>query len=623
MALTVDRRDQEFVLYEMLDLESFFSNAKYSEQSKDVYDMTLDLAEKIGHDEVLPLFSIGDKQGAQFKDGEVTIPEGFKKLHATMNDSGLFLVHLPPEDGGMGFPYVMDLAVREHSVFNMAFTLYPEAAMGAADLIATFGTEEQKRKYMDPMYAGSWGGTMVLTEPAAGSDVGALKTKAVLQADGSYRIKGSKIFITGGENDLFENIVHPVLARIEGDPEGTAGISIFLVPKFHVNDDGSLGDRNDVCCTGIEHKMGLKASATCSLSFGDRSECYGELLGKPRSGMRIMFQMMNGARIGMGLQGTGTASAAYLHALNYAKERVQGADLKNMSDPTAPKVPIIQHADVRRMLLWMKSQVEGMRALLYFCGWAVDKSKMTEAEEARKWKGIVDLLVPVVKAYCTDMGFKVTEQAIQIYGGAGYTQDYPVEQLMRDLKIGSIYEGTNGIQALDLVGRKLGMDKGMPFKNLLGIMTETIANVRSSGNKSDELLQQLASSVEAAVKTLSDTGAYFAACYQNGKPQTSIIKAYPFLNLFGNVALGWLHLWQADLASTSLDAICAKANVDREDKAAVSALAGDNADAAFYLGKIQGATFYIRNVLPEAKALAEIIQNDDESILDIADASFG
>jgi hypothetical protein len=312
-----------------------------------------------------------------------------------------------------------------------------------------------------------------------------------------------------------------------------------------------------------------------------------------------------------------------LHALNYAKERVQGADLKNMSNPTAPKVAIIQHADVRRMLLWMKSQVEGMRALLYFCGWAVDKSKMTDAEEARKWKGIVDLLVPVVKAYCTDMGFKVTEQAIQIYGGAGYTQDYPVEQLMRDLKIGSIYEGTNGIQSLDLVGRKLGMDKGMPFKNLLGMMVETIANVRSSGNKSNELLQQLASSVEAAVKTLGDTGAYFAACYQNGKPQTSIIKAYPFLNLFGNVALGWLHLWQADLASTSLDAICANANVDREDKVAVNALVGDNADAAFYLGKIQGATFYIRNVLPEAKSLAEIIQNDDESILEIADASFG
>jgi len=618
MSSTVDSRDQKFVLYEMLGLDSFFSSEKYSEHSREIYDMTLNLAEKIGQEEVLPMLSEGDSEGAKFKDGKVTIPEGFKKLHQTMNESGLFGMHVSPENGGLGFPSVMDLASREHSVFNMGFTLYPEAAIGAANLIASFGTESQKRTYMDAMYEGKWGGTMVLTEPEAGSDVGALKTKAVLQPDGSYRIKGSKIFISGGDNDLFENIVHPVLARIEGAPEGTPGISIFLVPKYMVNDDGSLGDRNDLCVTGIEHKMGLKASATCSMSFGDNDNCYGELLGEPGIGMRIMFQMMNGARIGMGLQGTGTASVAYLHALNYARERVQGADISNMNNPSAPKVPIINHPDVRRMLLSMKSQVEGMRALVYFCAWADDKTGITEGDEAKKWKGIVDLLVPVVKSYCTDVGFKVTEQAIQIYGGAGYTKEFPVEQLMRDLKIGSIYEGTNGIQSLDLVGRKLGLDNGRPFKNMLAMMMETIEKASAH-----ETLQDLAGNMGKAVQALGGSAAYFASCFQEGKQHIPVVQAYPFLNLFGNVALGWLHLWQADLATQQLQEIMTSEGIDAKDKKAMYGLVAKNPEAAFYLGKVKGATYYIKNILPDVFSLSKTIQNGDLSILEIPDHSFG
>jgi alkylation response protein AidB-like acyl-CoA dehydrogenase len=618
MSLTVDIRDQKFVLYEMLDLESFFSSDKYSEHSKEIYDMTLELAEKIGQEEALPLLSVGDSEGAQFKDGNVTIPEGFKHLHKIMNDSGLFGMHVSPDNGGLGFPYVMDMASREHSVFNMGFTLYPEASIGAANLIASFGSEAQKSTYMTPMYEGKWGGTMVLTEPDAGSDVGALKTKAILQPDGSYRIKGSKIFISGGDNDLFDNIVHPVLARIEGAPEGTSGISIFLVPKYLVNADGSLGERNDLCVTGIEHKMGLKGSATCSMSFGDSGDCYGELLGAPGIGMRIMFQMMNGARIGMGLQGTGTASVAYLHALSYARERVQGADIANMSDPSAKKVPIINHPDVRRMLLSMKSQVEGMRALVYFCAWADDKTSITDDDESKKWKGIVDLLVPVVKSYCTDLGFKVTEQAIQIYGGAGYTKEFPVEQLMRDLKIGSIYEGTNGIQSLDLVGRKLGMDQGQPFKNLLAMMAESVSKAGAH-----ETLQELAGTVGKAAQALGGAGAYFATCFQSGKQHIPVVQAYPFLNLFGNVALGWLHLWQADLATQKLQDIMKSEGVNADDKKGMYGLVEKNPDAAFYLGKIKGATYYIKNILPEAFSLSKTIQNGDLSILEIPDQSFG
>ncbi|HOM88469.1 MAG TPA: acyl-CoA dehydrogenase family protein, partial [Spirochaetota bacterium] len=321
MSLIVDRRDQEFVLYEMLGLEELFSTPRFADYSKDMFDMAIDLSKRISEEEVLTSYMEGDREGAKLINGDVKVPHCYHHLHKIMNDSGLFTMAVSPEAGGQGFPYVIDLAAREYYVFNMGFLLYPEAAVGAAHLIEVYGTEEQKNKYMYKMYEGKWGGTMVLTEPEAGSDVGNLKTKAIPQPDGTYKIVGSKIFISGGDSDLFENIVHPVLARIEGDPSGTAGISIFLVPKYLVNDDGTIGKKNDVTITGIEHKMGLKGSATCSMSFGDNGNCYAELLGKPRQGMKIMFQMMNEARIGMGLQGLGTASIAYLHALNYAKER--------------------------------------------------------------------------------------------------------------------------------------------------------------------------------------------------------------------------------------------------------------------------------------------------------------
>lgn len=618
MGLIVDTRDQKFVLYEMLGLERLLNHQKFADLSTEVFDMTLELANKIVHEESLPAFSIGDKVGAKLVDGKVIVPEVYKKLLAVLTESGLLTMSADPAHGGQGLPFLMEIAAREYTAFNMGFMLYPEAAIGAAELITNYGTEEQQKRYAEKMYAGLWGGTMVLTEPGAGSDVGALKTKAVKQEDGSYRIKGSKIFISGGDSDLFGNIVHPVLARIEGDPEGTAGISIFLVPKILVHADGSLGEPNDVVVTGIEHKMGLKGSATCAMNFGDQSNCYGELLGEPRQGMRIMFQMMNGARINMGVQGLATASTAYLHALAYAKERVQGADIKNARDPNAPKIAIIGHPDVRRMLLWMKSQVEGMRAMVYFVGWCEDKVQTSVAEEASKWQGIEDLLVPVLKAYCTDLGFKVTEQAIQVHGGYGYTNDYPVEQLMRDLKIASIYEGTNGIQSLDLVGRKMGMNKGQPFKDLLGMMQETIAKTKFNPN-----LTMLNTLVSEAVGQLAATGMYFANCMQTQQMHLPIVKAYPFLNLFGNTVIGWLHLWQADIASAKLGALLVAANVDPEDKKAVAAIARTNAEVAYYVGKLSGATYYIKNVLPEAASLAKIIQNGDLSILEIPEESFG
>ena len=617
--LLVNTRDQRFTLYEMLDIEKELCSLPcFSEHSQELYDMTMDVGVKLAVEAVYPTLMEADREGCRYEDGNVTVPQCFHKLLKIFTEGGWSTTSTSVEAGGQGLPYTLSLALHEAFGHNFSFLSYPFLAVGAAHLVEKFGTERQKRVYMDKMYAGQWGGTMALTEPEAGSDVGSLKTKAVKQADGTYRITGSKIFITSAENDLFENIVNPVLARIEGDPAGTKGISIFLVPKFVPKEDGTPGRRNDIRVTGIEHKMGIRASATCSISMGDNGDCYAELLGEERQGMKIMFQMMNEARISVGVQGLAAASAAYLHALNYARERVQGANLMQIMNPDAPRVPIIQHADVRRMLLWMKAHVEGMRALVFYCGLCFDKSEcLPDGDEREKWHGMLELLTPVCKAYCTDTGFRVTEEAIQVYGGYGYCQDYPVEQLMRDVKIASIYEGTNGIQALDLVARKLGQRKGANFVNLLGAMGATLKEYGESGAMKD-----LAPGLQAAMGALGETGMFFANCGKEGKFMVPVAHAVPFQRLMGNVVLGWLLFWQGGIASKALDAIIAKKGVDAGDAAARAALIQDDAEAAFYDGKVQGARYYVKNVLPEAAARAAAIKSSDLSVLDIGEESF-
>ncbi|MBN2078469.1 MAG: acyl-CoA dehydrogenase [Spirochaetes bacterium] len=617
--LLVNVRDQRFTLYEMLDIEKELCTLpQFSDHSRDMYDMTIDVAVKLAVEEVFPAMMEGDREGCRYEDGSVTVPKCFHRLLNIFNEGGWSTTSTSVEAGGQGLPYTLTLAIHEAFVHNFAFLSYPFLAVGAGHLVEKYGTERQKRIYMEKMYAGQWGGTMALTEPEAGSDVGSLKTKAVKQSDGTYRVTGSKIFITSAENDLFENIVNPVLARIEGDPAGTKGISIFLVPKFVPKEDGTLGRRNDIKITGIEHKMGIRASATCSISMGDNGDCYAELLGEERKGMKIMFQLMNEARIGVGIQGLGAASAAYLHALNYARERVQGANLMQIMNPDAPRVPIIQHADVRRMLLWMKTQVEGMRALIFYCGLCFDKSEnLPEGEERDMWHGMLELLTPLCKAYCSDTGFRVTEEAIQVYGGYGYCQDYPVEQLMRDVKIASIYEGTNGIQALDLVARKLGQRKGANFINLLAAMGGTLKEYGGSG-----AMKELVPDFQAAVGALGETGMFFANCGKEGKFMVPVAHAVPFQRMMGVVVLGWLLFWQGGIAARALDAIMAKKGVDAGDAAARSALIKDDAEAAFYDGKVQGARYYMKNVLPEAAARAAAIKNSDLSVLDIGEESF-
>ncbi len=618
MNLILDSRDQKFVLQEVLHTEDLCQMPAWSDFSPDMFDMVLKEAERLAVEVIFPALVTGDREGCRLSDGQVFAPPSFRRCFDLYREGGWINMGVSPEAGGQGFPMVITMAAKEWFIHNFAFFCYPEPAQAAAHMIEVYGTEKQKRTYMDKMYAGVWGGTMALTEPSAGSDVGNIKTKAIRRADGTFRLQGTKIFITSGDHDLTENIVHPVLARIDGDPAGTSGISIFLVPKFLVNDDGSLGRRNDYAIGGIEHKMGLHGSSTCVMNFGDNGDCYAELLGEERQGMKIMFQMMNEARIAVGLQSVAGASIAYLHALHYAKERLQGSSLLEMKNPEAPRVPIIQHADVRRMLLWMKAHVEGMRLLMSYASYCVDREQGMESEADRdKYHGLLEVLTPICKAYCSDMAFKVTELAIQTYGGYGFCSEYPVEQFMRDIKIASIYEGANGIQALDLVGRKLGLKKGMYFMSLLGEMNATITKYQ--GNAA---LKDLAGDVHQAANTLAEMAMYFAESSKAGKFMIPVSNAYPFLMLMSKVVMAWLLLWEAGVAREKLEEIAAGKEIHPADMQNLNLLAKENADAAFYIGKVAAARYFIKHVLPEIDAAVKAVKSEDLSMIEIPDESF-
>jgi len=614
-SLIVDERDQRFLLYEILGVDKLCEREKYSDFSADMFDMILTEAQKLSEDVILPTLAESDKQGCRLENGQVHVPDCFHHAYKLFCEGGWLCMALDPEHGGQGIPVSIQTAVLEWFYYNFSFTAYPYLADGTAHLIAEYGTEAQQTKYMPNLVTGQWGGSMALTEPNAGSDVGNLSTRAVRQPDGTYKLKGTKMFITAGDQDLTENIIHPVLARIEGDPAGTKGISIFLVPKYLVNDDGSLGRRNDYEIANIEEKMGIHGSATCVMNFGDNDDCYAELLGEEREGMKVMFQLMNEARLAVGTQGLSSASIAYLHALQYSKDRMQGSSLMDFKNPEAPKVAIIEHPDVRRMLLWMKSNVESLRAMMLYTGYCFDMEKVAENDEERsKWRGLAEMLTPIVKAYTSDIGFRVTENAMQVYGGYGYCCDYPVEQFLRDCKIASIYEGANGIQALDLVGRKLGMKKGLYFMSLLGEMNTTVSTY-----KDVEGMKDLAEDVQLAVNALADTGLYFSTCAKEGKFLVPINSAYPFMMMMGKVVGAWFLFWEAGVSQTKLDELIAKNGFD---KANLNAIAKDNKDVAFYMGKIASAKYFIKNVLPEVDAAIKAIKSEDMSILEIPQEGF-
>lgn len=603
-----DLREFKFLLFEQFKLGELLGQAPYDGWGGDEVGMVLDGAYQFATEVLGPLNTTGDREGCRVENGAVKTPTGFKDAWAKMYEAGWKAVGVHHEYDGQGAPRAVLVCVEEFLTgANTAFSMYPGLAHGAAEVIQEFGTQAQKDLFLKRMFHGQWGGTMCLTEPQAGSDVGSSKTTAKKLPDGRYAIKGTKIFISGGDHDMAENVIHLVLARVEGAPAGTKGLSLFIVPKIRVGADGTLGETNDVSVGGIEHKMGINGSATCVMNFGENDGCIGELVGTTENvGMGQMFKLMNSARIAVGLQSVAVASSAYLNALDYAKDRKQGASIKFWKDATAPRVPIIEHPDVRRMLLDMKARVEGIRALIIKLARhqdAVEVYKGKDDQAAAYHQGQVDLLVPLVKSYGSDQAFRICETAIQTYGGVGYTQDYPVEQYCRDAKIFSIYEGTNHIQAMDLVGRKLGQNGGMNLQAFLGDVGKFIAE-----NGEHPVIGAGVKELQGAHEAVAGTAMRLLSWFQSGQMQMVPLAANRFLDMMSELAVGWLLLEGAKIAHD------AQAKLPEGDAGA--------RDRGFYEGKKAAARYYALNVLPTVRGKAEILGREDQSALEIPDDGF-
>jgi len=600
----VDVRDLQFILHEVFKIgDTVLGKGKFADHDADMVNMVLDQAAKFTENDIAPTYPDEVQRKpveAVFKDGKVYAPESYHRLWKLYAEGGWFGVSDSPEVGGQGFPAVTAAACAQMFLAgNQAFLMYPGLTHGAARLIEDFFQHPLRDVILEKMYNGTWAGTMCLTEPGAGSDVGALKTTAKKLPDGTYLITGTKCFISAGDHDLAENIIHPVLARIEGHEAGTKGISIFVVPKYRINPDGTSGEPNDVNCGGIESKMGIHGNATATLNFGESGKCIGWLMGEEKQGMPIMFHMMNEERQGVGTMGVGLSTTAYLHALSYAKERLQGVNIMQMKDPNAKQCPIIQHPDIRRMLLKMKSITEGIKALALYCYYCMDRLAIaTDDAEKDKWQGMIEMYTPIVKSYCTDMGDVVTNLAVQTYGGYGFCREYPVEQMLRDNKINTIYEGTNGIQALDLLGRKLGMKKGLYFMNMLG---ETAAEVGKA--KANENLKAEAEIVEKALNACAGAAMQFSQLIRSN-PFIPLIAACDFLNCLSEAICGWFHIWMANVATEKL-----AANPIEKEK-------------MFYTGKVEGAKFYINRITALVPSKCENIVKDEISCIRIPDEAF-
>ncbi len=538
-AYTPPLRDMDFVLHDVLKIETQ-ATPGYADLDRDFTAAILEEAGKIARDVLAPLNAVGDTQGCRLENGVVRTPDGFKAAFDTVREGGWMGLDCAEEFGGQGLPYVMNAATGEMQVAsNMALNMYWGLTHGAYSAIHVHGSEEQKAKWLPKLVSGEWTGTMNLTEPHCGTDLGLLRTKAEPGDDGAYRITGQKIFISAGEHDMAENIIHLVLAKIPGGPDGVKGISLFIVPKFLVNEDGSLGDRNDLSCGKLEEKMGIHGNATCVMNY-DGAEGY--LVGEAHKGLRAMFTMMNEARVGVGLQGLGQAAAAYQVAADYARDRLQGRAIGEAANPDGPADPLIVHPDVRRALMDQKSFVEGGRAFALWAATLIDAGHRSDDKEAL---GLVSLLTPVVKGFLTDKGFDCTVQAQQMLGGHGYIEEWGVSQFVRDARIAMIYEGANGVQALDLVGRKLGAEGGKPVMAFFDLVKTFIKeNDGNEGLKADFL-----DPLKAASKDLQAAAMFFM---QNGMkdPNAALAGSTDFLHLFGHVCLGYM--W-ARMAKAALE----------------------------------------------------------------------
>jgi 3-(methylthio)propanoyl-CoA dehydrogenase len=590
-----DDRDVKFVLKEHLGVEQLLELEPYRGFTMDDFDMILDQAQKIAANDIAPSFQDGDRQGCRFDRGRVFVPESFKHAWRVFREGSWFSLAMKPDFGGQGLPLLIAEAAMEFFISaNFSFGCFAGLGPGNGFMIESFGSRELKDLFCARMYDGTWGGSMCLTEPSVGSDAHMVATKAI--PDGEYyKLQGTKIFITSGEHDLTENIVHLVIARIEGAPAGAKGVSLFAVPKIWVNEDGTLGEPNDVACIGIEHKMGLNGSATCVLNFGENGQCRAHLVGEAGKGLAYMFQMVNGARMAVGLESVAFGANIYANVLDYARERVQGTRFAMGGE----RIRIVEHADIRRMLLNLKSLTEGMRALVYKTYLMEDLAKNSPGEEERrKAKGRLELFTPLVKAYCSDRIFEMGREGIQILGGYGFTKEYPIEQYTRDCKILSIWDGTNFIQSADLVGRKLNMGGGAVFR----LWVEEVSAFIKDHHKDETFareLEILKEALETVVELVLDYGRYFG----EGKLDLIPLTSTRFLDCMSEVAIAHLLLEQGTIAQTRLEG-------------------GDaGADSDFYRGKVATVQYYCRNFLPQVFGRARIIRMEDLTAIQVAEAA--
>ncbi|HZK43501.1 MAG TPA: acyl-CoA dehydrogenase [Syntrophomonadaceae bacterium] len=594
-------RDHKFILTEWLDMEKVLAFDFY----KDYYavediDMILEQALKVAKEVVAPTRDDGETIQATFADGKVTVPPSFKDVYWFLNENGWGASNEDDDCEG-ALPGTLFRACGEYSAgANAAVMPYILATAGAAGLVQSFGSDKVKEIFKDKMYSGEWAGTMCLTEPNAGTDVGDILSRAYpTDQEGIYKIKGTKCFITGGDQDITENIVHLLLARVEGAQPGTRGISLFVVPKVWVDADGNMTNPNDVHCVGIEDKMGIKGSATCVMSFGDENNCLGYLLGDPPNeegraqGMSQMFQMMNGARMETGHAALAETAVAFHNAADYATERIQG---RPITDPKSDRLTIIKHEDVRRMLLDLKAYIEGMRALIFKTYWFMDIEKhTTDPEEKRRAKARLEVATPIVKSYCSDRAWELCAEAMQVLGGNGYSEEYPIAELARDVKIYSIWEGTNYIQAMDLVGRKWMMGQGSLFADWLADI-----DIFASENAKAVGLEREMEILTKAVATYKEIQATMGAFIGEGKMNMVPLYATRILDVTGDLTVTQLLLEQAIVAQKKIDE-----------------LGKDHHDYAFYNGKVMAAKYFARNILPNIFLVLEVIKEADTSVLDI------
>ena len=573
--------DIRFVLENLLDVGQLASLPGYADATPDLLAAVREEAAKLCEEVIAPLNQSGDAEGCHYENGVVRTPAGFREAYDAYRAGGWPAMVAPPEFGGQGLPHVAGVVLDEMLCSaNLSFSMYPLLAHGAVGALVRWGDEELKRRFLPKIVDGSWAGTMCLTEPHAGTDLGLIRTRAVPAGDGAYLVTGTKIFISAGEHDLTDNIIHLVLARLPDAPAGTKGISLFLVPKRLPTEEGVAGPSNGVTCGAIEHKMGIKANATCVMNF---ENARGWLVGEPHKGMRAMFTMMNGARLGVGMQGLGLAEVSYQNAVAYAKERLQGRAARGPVAPNAEADPIIVHPDVRRMLMTMKAYIEGMRALAYWVGMLVDvEERHPDAPRRDEASDLVALMTPVIKAFCTDVGFEITNLALQCFGGHGYIRDYGMEQFVRDARIAQIYEGTNGVQAMDLLGRKVPDGNGRMVKRFAAIVERDLTE---AADRPD--LAPLAKDVGEAFHALAQTTARVMTRAQEN-PDEIGAAAVDYLRFFGLVAIGWMWVRMAALSTT----------------------------------KLETARFYVSKLLPETRALAARIDAGARPVMKLDSSAF-